>query len=185
VCNLILGIQTTSEWFGKFEKIADTARWELMSQDSAHIEKWADPMSPLWSLAKKSPCTTNAEQPDRIVFSATNYDYTTVDEFLPKYLAVLNNIKEKYPSAKRIDLMTYTRAPNNMECIGANRSADSFIKPAQDEAAQQAAAMFPGFVFNAPHWEVAACADFTLCPHLTNDGNLAISATLATYFDGK
>ncbi len=180
-----MGIQTTNEWFGKFEKIADAERWELMSEDSAHIEKWADPQSALWSLAKKSPCVVNAEMPDRIVFSATNYDYATVDEFLPKYLAVLNNIKAKYPSAKRIDLMTYTRAPGDTECKGANRSADSYIKPAQDDAASQAAAMFPGLVFTAPKWEVVSCSDFTLCPHLTNDGNLAIAATLATYYEGK
>ncbi len=98
---------------------------------------------------------------------------------------MLNTIKAKYPSAKRIDLMTYTRAPNDTECMGANRSADSYIKPAQDEAAKQAAAMFPGLVFTAPKWEVTSCSDFTLCPHLTNDGNLALSATLATYYDGK
>ena len=185
VCNLIIGIQTTSEWFGKFEKIADTTRWELMSKDSAHLEKWADPNNTLWSTAKNSPCVNGAEAPERVVFSATNYDYTTVDEFLPKYLAVISNIKTKYPSVKRIDLMTYTRGPNNKECVGANRSADSYIKPAQDEAARMAVAMFPDFVFKAPEWEVASCADFTLCPHLTNNGNLAISATLAKYFDGK
>ena len=185
VCNLIIGIQTTSEWFGKFEKIADTNRWELMSKDSAHLEKWADPNNALWSTAKNSPCVNSAEAPERVVFSATNYDYATVDEFLPKYLAVIANIKAKYPSVKRIDLMTYTRGPNNKECVGANRSADSYIKPAQDEAARMVVAMFPNFVFKAPEWEVAACGDFTLCPHLTNDGNLAISATLAKYFDGK
>ncbi len=28
------------------------------------------------------------------MFSATNYDYTTVEEFLPLYVAVLNNIKD-------------------------------------------------------------------------------------------
>ena len=184
-CNLILGIQTTSEWFGKFEKIADADRWELMSQDSAHLEKWADPNHAVWSLAKKTPCTQDAESPERIVFMGVNYDYTTVEEFLPKYLAVIANIKAKYPTAKRVDVMTYTRGPNNQECKDADRPADSYIKPAQDEAISMLAAMFPDFVFPAPKWEVASCDDFTLCPHLTNTGNETLSAELAKYYDGK
>lgn len=185
VCNLILGIQTTSEWFGKFEKIADNDRWELMSQDSAHLEKWADPKHAVWALAKKSPCVTNPEAPDRIVFMGVNYDYATVDEFMPKYQAVLDNIKAKYPSAKRVDIMTYTRGPGNMECKDADRPEDSYIKPAQDQTIAQLAMLAPAFVFPAPQWEVDTCADFTLCPHLTGDANQILAAKLATYFDGK
>jgi len=181
-CSLILGIQTTHEWFGGFEKVVDTARWELKSQDSAHIEKWADPANAVWSLATESPCTQNADKPERIVFMGVNYDYTTVDQFLPKYLAVLNNIKTKYPSVKHVDVMTYTRGPGDKECIGANRSNDSYIKPAQDESIAMLAAMFPDFVFPAPRWEVQSCADFTLCPHLTGTANALISKTIGAYF---
>jgi hypothetical protein len=182
---LILGIQTTSEWFGKFEKIADDDRWELMSQDSAHLEKWADPKHAVWALAKKSPCVTNPEAPERIVFMGVNYDYATVDEFMPKYQAVLDNIKAKYPSAKRVDIMTYTRGPGNMECKDADRPEDSYIKPAQDQTITQLAMLNPAFVFPAPQWEVDTCDDFTLCPHLTGDANQILAAKLATYFDGK
>jgi hypothetical protein len=182
VCSLILGILTTSEWFGGFEKVVDNARWEIKFQDSAHLEKWADPAHAVWSLPITSPCARNADAPDRIVFMGTNYDYDTVDLFLPKYIAVLNNIKAKYPSVKRLDVMTYTRAPGNKECIGADRSSYSYIKPAQDEAMAQFAAMNPGFVFVAPKWEVQSCDDFTLCPHLTGPANGVISKTIGSYF---
>jgi len=182
VCSLILGILTTNEWFGGFEKVVDNARWEIKFQDSAHLEKWADPANAVWSLPITSPCTQNANAPDRIVFMGTNYDYDTVELFLPKYIAVLNNIKAKYPSVKRLDVMTYTRAPMNQECVGANRPSYSWIKPAQDEAIAQFAAMNPGFVFAAPKWEVQACSDFTLCPHLTGPANAVISKTIGTYF---
>ena len=181
-CSLILGIQTTHEWFGGFEKVVDSARWELKSQDSAHIEKWADPANAVWSLATESACTQNADKPERIVFMGVNYDYTTVEQFLPKYLAVLNNIKTKYPTVKHVDVMTYTRGPGDKECVGANRSNDSYIKPAQDEAIAMLAAMFPDFVFPAPKWEVQSCADFTLCPHLTGTANALISKTIGAYF---
>jgi hypothetical protein len=182
VCSLILGIATTNEWFGGFEKVVDNARWELKFQDSAHIEKWADPANAVWSLPITSPCAQNADEPDRVVFMGVNYDYATVDLFLPKYVAVLNNIKTKYPTVKRVDVMTYTRAPGNEECIGANRSNDSYIKPAQDEAIAMFAAMYPDFVFVAPRWEVKACSDFGLCPHLTAAANAVLSKTIGAYF---
>jgi hypothetical protein len=182
VCSLILGIATTNEWFGGFEKVVDNARWELKFQDSAHIEKWADPANAVWSLPITSPCAKNADAPDRIVFMGVNYDYATVELFLPKYVAVLNNVKAKYPTVKRLDVMTYTRGPGNVECVGADRSNDSYIKPAQDEAIAQFAAMYPGLVFPAPKWEVQACSDFTLCPHLTGAANAVISKTIGAYF---
>jgi hypothetical protein len=182
-CNLVLGIATTHEWFtAGFEKVVDNARWEIVSQDSAHIEKWADPKNAVWSLPKTSACAANADAPDRIVFNATNYDYTTVAQFLPKYLAVIENIKNRYPSARRIDLMTYTRAPGNVQCTAADRPTYSYIKSAQDEAASMVVAMFPGFVFAAPRWEVKSCADFTLCPHLTGTANAAVARTIADHF---
>jgi hypothetical protein len=182
VCTLILGILTTNEWFGGFEKVVDNARWELKFQDSAHIEKWADPANAVWSLPITSPCAKNADTPDRIVFMGVNYDYATVELFLPKYVAVLNNIKSKYPTVKRMDVMTYTRGPGNSECVGANRSNDSYIKPAQDQAISMFAAMYPDFVFPAPKWEVPSCSDFTLCPHLTGAANAVLSQTIGAYF---
>jgi hypothetical protein len=184
-CNLVLGIQTTSEWYREFDDIADDARWEEMHQDSAHLEKWADPMHEVWALEKNSPCSEHPEQPDRVVFMGVNYDFTTVEEFLPLYVDVMNNIKAKYPSVQRVDVMTYTRAPNNMECVDADRPADSWIRPAQDEAIAKLVTMMPGFAYATPKWEVQSCDDFTLCPHLTGDANKIVGATLATYFDGK
>ena len=181
-CSLILGIATTSEWFGDFEKLVDNARWELKFQDSAHIEKWADPANAVWALPITSRCAQNGDQPERVVFMGVNYDFATVDLFLPKYIAVLNNVKAKYPSVKRMDVMTYTRGPGDQQCIGANRSNDSYIKPAQDEAIAMFASMYQGFVFPAPKWETASCKDFTLCPHLTGQANAAVAKMIAAYF---
>jgi hypothetical protein len=181
-CSLILGILTTNEWFGGFEKVVDNARWEIKYQDSAHLEKWADPNNAVWSLPITSPCAEHQNEPERIVFMGTNYDYDTVELFLPKYVAVLENIKTKYPTVRHVDVMTYTRGPGNKECVGAQRSNDSYIKPAQDEAIAQFAAMNPGVVFPAPKWETASCSDFGLCPHLNGPANAIISKTIGEYF---
>jgi hypothetical protein len=78
--------------------------------------------------------------------------------------------------------MTYARAPGNVECTGAERSAYSYIKPAQDEAIVRLTEMYPGFVFAAPKWEVQSCSDFGLCPHLKGPANAVISRTIGEYF---
>jgi hypothetical protein len=183
VCSWMLGITTTGEWYrAGFEKVVDDARWQVTPIEMGHLEKWADPQHPIWNSPIQSPCAQNSKTPDRIAFNATKYEWTTVAEFLPAYVAVVNNIKTKYPSVKRIDLMTYGRAPGNKQCVGANRPTYSWIKPVQDEAAAMAEAMFPGFVFNCPKWEHKACSDFGLCPHVSAAANATLAKTIGEYF---
>jgi len=183
VCSWILGITTTGEWYkAGFEKVVDDARWQLTAVEMGHLEKWADPQHEIWQSPVQSACTNGSKTPDRIVLNATKYEWTTVEEFLPAYVAVVNNIKTKYPSVKRIDLMTYGRAPGNMECVGANRPSYSYIKAAQDDAAAMLPGMFPGFVFVAPKWEHKACSDFGLCPHVSDAANATLAKTIGAYF---
>jgi len=182
-CSWVLGITTTGEWYrAGFEKVVDDARWQITPIEMGHLEKWADPQNPIWQSAIQSPCAQNSKTPDRIVFNATKYEWTTVAEFLPAYLAFVNNVKTKYPSVKRIDLMTYGRAPDNKQCDGANRPTYSWIKPVQDDAAAMVQTMFPGFVFNCPKWEHKSCSDFELCPHVTPAANAALAKTIGEYF---
>ena len=181
-CSWVLGIHTTSEWFNAgFEKVVDDARWQCSGIEMAQFN-WAQPGSGLWNQAPTSPCTTNSKTPDRIVFTGVDSASTTVAQFLPQYLSVINIIKTRFPSVKRVDLMTLARAPGDMECKGANRSGSSWIKPAQDEAIAMTAAMFPGFVFVLPKWEVKACSDFGLCPHISAAANADLAKTMGDYF---
>jgi hypothetical protein len=182
-CSWVLGITTTGEWYkAGFEKVVDDARWQVTPIEMGHLEKWADPEHEIWQSAIQSACAQNSKTPDRVVFNATKYEWTTVAEFLPAYLAVIDNIKTKYPSVKRIDLITYGRAPGNQECVGANRPSYSYIKQAQDDAAAMLPAMFPGFVFVAPKWEHKACSDFGLCPHVSAEANATLAKTIGQYF---
>lgn len=183
VCSWVLGITTTGEWYkAGFEKVVDDARWQVTPIEMGHLEKWADPNHEIWQSPITSACEKSSQQPDRIVFNATKYEWTTVEEFLPAYVAVVNNIKTKYPSVKRIDLITYGRAPGNMECVDANRPTYSYIKQAQDDAAAMVPAMFPGFVFVAPKWEHKSCSDFGLCPHVSAEANAVLAKTIGEYF---
>jgi hypothetical protein len=182
-CSWVLGITTTGEWYKQgFEDIVDDDRWQVTPIEMGHLEKWADPQHEIWQSPIQSACTQNSKMPDRIVFNATKYEWVTVEEFVPAYEAVIQNIKTKYPSVKRIDLITYGRAPGNMECVGANRPSYSYIKPVQDEAAAQMPGKYPGFVFVAPKWEHKSCSDFGLCPHVSVEANKTLAKTIGEYF---
>ena len=182
-CSWVLGITTTGEWYKQgFEDVVDDDRWQVTRIEMGHLEKWADPQHEIWQSPIQSACTKNSKTPDRIVFNATKYEWITVDEFLPAYKAVVENIKTKYPSVKRIDLITYGRAPGNMECVGANRPSYSYIKAVQDEAAAMLPGSYPGFVFVAPKWEHKSCSDFGLCPHVSVEANKTLAKTIGEYF---
>src|SRR5256885_10638246 len=118
----------------------------------------------MWSTPPTSPCAKNAAAPERVVYVGVNYDYVTADDFVPRYAAVIANIKARYPSVKRIDLMTLVRAPGNMPCPG-NLAIKTWIRPGQAEAIQIMARDNPGFVYPTPKFEVRSCADFGLPPH--------------------
>jgi hypothetical protein len=181
VCSWVLGIHTTYEWFSAgFEKVVDDARWQVSGIEMAQFG-WADPNSNLWNSPITSPCTTGSKAPDRIVFNGVDGS-TTVAQFLPEYLSVVNIIKKRFPTVKRIDLTTNARAPGDKECIGANRSGSSWIRPAQDDAIAMIVQMFPGFVFATPKWEVQSCSDFGLCPHISAAANAVLAKTIGEYF---
>ena len=115
-CNAVLGIHTTAEWFdGGFETYVDNARWEIIDNHPGYVANWAIATDPIWSTAPASPCTTNATNPDRVVFNAyadqTVTTYTTKAEWVTGLTNVVANLKSKYSNLKRIDLLTMTRAP--------------------------------------------------------------------------
>jgi hypothetical protein len=182
-CSWVVGITTTGEWYRSgFENVVDNARWQNTHVEMGHLEKWADPANGIWNVTIDSPCAMNSKTPDRVVFSAVKYEWTTVDQFLPAYISAIHNFQTKYPSIKQIWLMTYERAPNNMQCDGANRPTYSWIRPAQDQVAAMMPAMFPGFVYIAPKWEVDKCGDFGLCPHLSGAANMAEAKKIGEFF---
>jgi hypothetical protein len=183
-CNLVLGIKQTGEWFAAgFETVVENARWEVVPIHDGHIELWADPMNAIWGQKTLSPCTQGAATPDRVIFVGTNYDYTTTAEFVPKYLAVIENIKAKFASVKRIELMTHVRAPGNVACPGA-LDFKTTIKPAQDQSIEMAISKYPGLVFAAPKFEVDSCADYGLYPHFKGGGAAAVAKKIGAYYQG-
>ncbi len=183
-CTLILGILTTGEWYteGGFETLVNDARWEIQYVHEGHVELWADANDPIWNTTTTSPCASHATTPDRVLYVAANYDYTLVTEWKPKLENVVANIHAKYPSAKRIELGTWVRAPGNVVCPGTD-PARTTIGPAEDQAISEVAAENPGLVYVSPKFEAKTCSEFSdIPPHGSEAGVIAWAQMIAEHY---
>src|SRR6185295_9211378 len=130
VCTEVLGVSVTGDWFGAgFEKGLDDGRWQVRWRSKAFVELWADPASDLWALPAQSPCTRRSDDPDRVIFTAVNWEWKTREEWESRLEAALATIRAKRPGARRIELMTMLRAPGNQTC----GSVMTVVQPYVDE----------------------------------------------------
>ena len=182
-CTLIFGINATEEWYSQgFEKLVDGNKWELIKVHSGFIELWADPNNGFWKTGITSPCTMNPNAPDRIIFEALNFDYTTLDQWLPPLTATVKNLRAKYPSVKRIELGTFVRAPQNKACPQ-REPKRSTIAAAEDQAIEMVAAANPDLVRVQEKFECKACSEFSgNPPHPTAAGGATWAKMIAEHY---
>jgi len=76
-------------------------------------------------VPRTSPCAMNADDPDRVIFTPVNWDYTSAAQWVPQLEAALATIQMKFPHLKEIDLMTMLRSPGNKSC----GSSESVVQP--------------------------------------------------------
>jgi hypothetical protein len=193
-CTLVLGLFTTSQWFngtnpGGASKTflqdgVDATKWEGKMQKYSYAEKWADPKSDLWNLPTQNACVMNATTPDRALFvgfSPSTKDQPGWEKLLN---AVIANVQAKYPSVKKIDIVTMGRAPNNMLCPN-NNDVDTVIAPYEDAAFEAVAAASNGLVKVGPKYYVPDCQNSYI---FANDTDYTTSASnylameMATYY---
>jgi hypothetical protein len=182
-CTLIIGINATQEWYSKgFESMVDNGKWELAKVHSGFVELWADPKNSIWNTTPSSACTQNANNPDRIIFIALNFDTTMLDQWVPPLTAVVKNLKAKYPGVKRIELGTFVRAPGNKPCPQAPAKR-STIAQAEDDAIAMVAAANPDLVRAHPKFEAKTCSEFSgNPPHPSAAGGAAWSKMYAEHY---
>jgi hypothetical protein len=185
-CTLLIGIASTKQWFDAgFEKLVDNAKWEVVGIHSGFIQGWADPKGAYWNTAPSSACAMNPKNPDRVIMEALwlHWEDATVDQWVPQLVAVVNNIKAKFPAIKRIELSTFPRAPGDKPCA-VSMPFKSWIRPEQDMAEEKVAAMFPDLVVAGPKFKVATCADFGgNPPHFSGSGATATAKMIADYYN--
>jgi hypothetical protein len=173
-CTEILGVSVTGDWFGAgFESGIDGDRWQVRWRPQAFLQLWADPASDLWALPAQSACAKRSEDPDRVIFTAVNWTYTTGAEWEAKLEELVTTLRAKRPGARRIELMTMLRAPGNQTC----GSVMTVVQPYVDEAIEAVVRRHPGLVFAAPKVELATCEPFTKGgPHYTDAGKPVVAA---------
>lgn len=163
----------TGDWFqAGFEQGIDGDRWQALSRSHAFIELWADPRSDLWSLPPQSPCATRARDPDRVIFTGVNWEYTTRAQWEAQLDAVVITIKGKYPGVRRIDLLTMLRGPGNRTC----GDPKTVVAPYIDEAIAAVVARRAPLVFAGPKVETETCGPFIKGgPHYTEEGKAEVA----------
>jgi len=118
------------------------------------------------------------------VFGTVSFKYKTQAEWRTNITLAINNFKAKWPTVRRIDLVTQIRGPNNMLCPTPPVAGETIaVPPEQDAAMADVAAAFPGFVFVGPKVQAHACSEFQGGgPHLTTAGNMANVSAFSDYF---
>jgi hypothetical protein len=179
-CTLLIGLGVTSEWFtADFERAVGDGNWQASFRKGTFVQHWADPGHEAWAQPVVSPCSRNAQAPDRVVFVTANWDFKTTDEWIDPLTGVVTTIRGKYPSVRRIELMTVVRPPGNVSCGGAK----SPVAPIVDEAIARVSASLPELVRAAPKFELPSCDAFTNGgPHLTPEGAAHAARTIAAHY---
>jgi hypothetical protein len=182
-CNIVLGVSVTYDWFTSgFESYVDGARWEAMAPSKskvAFIQNWSNPNDPIWTLDKLSPCAQNAATPERVIFTAVNWKYTSSAEWVAQLDAVVAVLQTKFPGVKEIDLLTMLRAPGNNSC----GNDETVVKPIIDEAFVTIATKYPNLVRIGPKLEAPDCDVFVHGgPHFTPTGKEAVAKVYGGYY---
>jgi hypothetical protein len=200
-CTLLLGIDSTSEWFGAstsagasgFESgeansgswSVDTSKWEIIFHHPGYVADWTDLTDAVWSTAVSSACTMNSTNPDRVIFNGfadpSLTTYMNVTDWVTGLNKVIQNIKTKYSRVRRIDLLTMTRGPNNMACMTGNN--DVVVADYVDTAMAMVAAANPTLVTTSPKFYAPDCTVFMSGgPHFTSAGAQMMAKTYGNYY---
>jgi hypothetical protein len=193
-CTQIIGLMITGEWYNQgFEQGGvDPDKWQLKNQHYGYINVWVDPNSEFWAAPITSPCVAGSDAPDRVIFTAADWEYTTQAQWEEQLEAIIGTLQMKYPAIRRIEFMTMVRCPGNQQCNpnasiepGANFSAaiqDCQVPDYQDAAIAAVAAKHAGLVGVGPQTESPHCREPPDGAHLAAPDNAAAAAAIAAHY---
>ena len=180
-CTRVLGFLQTNQWFtGGFEGYLPSADWEMLYENGATIEDYADPGATVWSATVRSPACAGA--PDRVVLNITG-DYNSIaSDWVTKISAAIPVIQAKYPSATTIVLQPPVGGPGYAVCPdGASTNKSTYNAPPIAQAIDTLVA--PGIESGARP-EVHDCADFATINGALLDATVFdyIALQIATFY---
>jgi len=180
-CSEMIGLWVMSQWWSTFESGVDNAAWQYIFVHHGYLEQWADPASPYWATKTISPCAANPEGPDRVIFLPFSLTLKTGPEWQAQLSKVVDLIKTKFKSVKRIEFITTLRSPGNQPCP--NDNDPNVVVPAYvDQAIQNVADASGGVVTVGPKIEVADCKWWTGGTDLTGEGNTGVGRLYVAYY---
>jgi hypothetical protein len=201
-CTVVLGLLTTGEWYnaGFSTDLGPTLAptWEGRFKHYGYVYVWADPAGvtrlgeAVWATPITTPCANGSTMPDRVVYQAWSWQLTTLDQWVTPLEASIVTIQAKYPSVKRIDLMTIVRCPMNGWChpsmppLGPNTDGNAQLQDCHvpdyvDAAFAKVASNHPTLVAVAPKFETPHCSAAIDGIHL-HEQNPAVATEIATWF---
>lgn len=189
-CNLVIGIDSTSEWFtGGFENQVPNERWEIIYHHPGYIEDWAKASDDVYKLSPTSPCAQNSDNPDRVIFNmfadTSDSAIGNKNSWATALAQAVTNLKAKYSRLKRVDLLTMTRAPNNTPCDSSNASGSS-VAQYVDDAVMMVVGSGPPAVVAAPKFFAMDCNVFMSGgPHLSTAGKPVIAKLYGDYYSAE
>ena len=189
-CNLVIGIDSTGEWFTSgFENQVPNDRWEIIYHHPGYIEDWAKASDDVYKLAPTSPCSMNADNPDRVIFNmfadGSDSAIGNKNAWVTALTQAVTNLKAKYSRLKRVDLLTMTRAPNNTPCDSSN-AAGSSVAQYVDDAVKMVVTGGPPAVVASPNFFAKDCTVFTGGgPHFTDAGKPVIAKLYGDYYSAE
>lgn len=181
-CNQVVGIDSTSEWFtGGFENQVPNEKWQIIYFHPGYVENWADPNDEVWTLAPTSACTANSTNPDRVIFNIYSETLTATGTLVTALNLAITNFKNKYSRLQRIDVLTMTRAPNNMPCQQGNNG--SIVQQYVDDAALMVVSAGPPPIIASPKFFAADCNVFDAGgPHFSTAGKPVVAKIYGDYY---
>jgi len=181
-CNQVIGIDSTSEWYtGGFENQVPNEKWQIIYHHPGYVEDWADPNDEVWGLAPTSACTMNSTNPDRVIFNIYSETLTTKDTLVTAINKAITNFKAKYSRLQRIDILTMTRAPNNMPCVQGNNG--SIVQQYVDDAAAAVVSAGPPPVTATQKFFALDCNVFDSGgPHFSTSGKPIVAKIYGDYY---
>ena len=180
-CSEMIGLWVMSQWWSTFEGGVDDAAWQYIFVHHGYLEQWANPASPYWTTKTISPCALNPEGPDRVIFLPFSLTLQTGAEWQAQLSKVVDVIKTKFKSVKRIEFMTTLRSPGNQPCP--NDNDPNVVVPAYvDQAIQNVADASGGVVSVGPKLEVADCKWWAGGTDLTGAGNTGVGRLYSAYY---
>jgi hypothetical protein len=186
---VVFGIDSTSEWYkGGFETHVEDGAWQLIYWHPGFVSNWASAADDVWKQAPFSPCTTGADNPDRVLFNVfgdpNDAAFKTKEAFVEGLEKVVDNLVAKYSNLANIELLTMTRAPDNVPCVESNRM--SIVETYVDEAVAEVAASHPGLVTVSPKFFAPDCTVFTDGgPHFNATGGMTMAQLYGDHYSAE